>query len=559
MNLPAASSSEHHHVVLDTNIFRKHIGGSWEFPEALGAMAHRGEVTIHVPWIVDREFVSSIPEHVGELLDREARMHALARMAQASSSPQQLETLRAELDRSLAASVDEMTARYEQWKKTAHVVIGEEPAAFSNEVFALYFAGDPPFERPRQREHLPDAFIYVEIQRLAARFRRISFVSDDERLRTCAAALPGVGVFKRLFDVLKRRPLPTTERHALIGHLAGRAAAARRLVEQDLSGLRLVFRDQPYSIGAVHEIEEVEMDRAGFVRLENDLHLTVWRCTAVLDIDPELDAHAGLDVSILQSPAALRSFRVRCKLEVQLMMFAVDATSAAMREELDVFECKEIEVLEERPFEERHARVADVEPRVAALDRQRLERTLSTIRDGLIIVGGSRASIRREVASYVARAYLQFHPGLCIATFPETPARHSFLTPPPYKPYGHDLVEWIERDVHLRFKPAALVIDQEYPGVLTDVIDALPVGMLVIATVANASGATDLIRRVHQETPKSYVPFAQLRAVCFIKKRRWRQPVEFSFETGSCWGDGTWHAVVKRDEWLHPRPDNERF
>jgi len=50
-------------------------------------MAHRGEITIHVPWIVDKEFVSSIPEHVGELLNKEAGTRALARMTQASSNP----------------------------------------------------------------------------------------------------------------------------------------------------------------------------------------------------------------------------------------------------------------------------------------------------------------------------------------------------------------------------------------------------------------------------------------------------------------------------------------
>jgi hypothetical protein len=540
--------SEHRHVVLDTNIFRKHIGGSWEFPEALGAMAHRGEITIHVPWIVDKEFVSSIPEHVGELLNKEAGTRALARMTQASSNPQQLDTLRAELDKGHEAAVDEMRARYEQWKKGAHVQIGPDPAAFAGNVFDLYFAGAPPFEKPRQREHLPDAFIYVELQQFATEHRRVCFVSDDDRLRECVANLPGVEVFKRLFDVLKRKPLPPTERHALIARLSARSAVARRMVEEDLVGLRLLVAEQPHSIAAVKKIESIDMDKAGFVRLENGLHLTVWEATAILD------AHPALEMPALADVAGLKTLTIRCSLEVQLILFAGDEAAAGTAiEELDLFECNRVEVLGERAFDPSVIRAPRIEPRVSVFGRERLDANFASIRDGLVVVGGSRAEIRRDVASYLATKYLQFRPGLSIATFLETPARHSFVAAPPYKRFGSDLDEWIQREVHLRFKPSVLVVDRETPGTLTDIMEALvwTPGLLVIATVANASGDTDLIRRVYQETPRQREPFEKLRAVSFIKKSRGQQ-VEFSFETGSCWGDGTWNAVVTRDEWLHP-------
>lgn len=81
------NASEHRLIGVDTNIFRKHIGASWEFPEALGAMAHRGEITIHVPQIVDREFLSSIPEHVSEMLNKEAGARVLTRNGSGFKQP----------------------------------------------------------------------------------------------------------------------------------------------------------------------------------------------------------------------------------------------------------------------------------------------------------------------------------------------------------------------------------------------------------------------------------------------------------------------------------------
>ena len=369
-DLGSSGPGEHRYVVLDTNIFRKHIGGSWEFPEALGAMAHRGEITIHVPWIVDKEFVSSIPEHVGELLNKEPGTRALARMAQASSNPEHLDALRAEIEKSHAAAVSEMIARYQQWKKAAHVCIGENPAIFATRVFELYFHGTAPFKKPRQREHLPDAFIYVEVQQLATQHRRVCFVSDDDRLRESVATLPGVEAFRRLFDLLKRKPLPATERHTLIASLSTRTATARRLIEGDLPGLRMLIREIPYSIAAVLEINTLEMDRAGFVRLENGLHLTMWTCSLVSDVYPALDTAAP-------SPSVtLKTLRVRCDAEVQLILFVGNEIAAGTAvEEVDLFEYENAEVLEERPFEASVVKAARIEPRVSVYDRARLDET----------------------------------------------------------------------------------------------------------------------------------------------------------------------------------------
>lgn len=142
-------------VFLDTSSLRG-VGRATLAGRMLKRIVEREKLVLHVPDLVEKELASGFakPNHV-DLADAQCRVAA--------------------------------------WFDELGVVRHGIAPLDANEVFSLYFGGKPPFRSPKNRNDIPDAFIFVCLRSFAGRAsEHVHALVADRALRGACAALPNV-------------------------------------------------------------------------------------------------------------------------------------------------------------------------------------------------------------------------------------------------------------------------------------------------------------------------------------------------------------------------------
>ena len=151
-------------VVLDSSIFRKSPRlDSREFA-VLSEMMEAGHVTLHVPYVVEREIISTLKKDQNERLSG-----AISNITKAlhyeprGEKSEELELTLENLTANLEALVSERVAAWRLWMDQHGVVRHAITLEQSNNALEAYFNGDPPLKQPKSRKDLPDSFIFPTI------------------------------------------------------------------------------------------------------------------------------------------------------------------------------------------------------------------------------------------------------------------------------------------------------------------------------------------------------------------------------------------------------------
>ena len=149
------------HLFLDTS-FLLGISLNGLMARVLSDLVETAAVKIHVPRLVEREFAAGV-----------ARQCDGDSLKAAANATRFLDGLR--------------------------VVRHEIAPSHANEVFDLYFAGSPPFKKARNRNDLPDAFIFVAIRDSALTTQdRVHVIVPDNMLAQACATIPKVTIHSKL-------------------------------------------------------------------------------------------------------------------------------------------------------------------------------------------------------------------------------------------------------------------------------------------------------------------------------------------------------------------------
>jgi hypothetical protein len=186
-------------VLLDTSIYhhdpqRRHAGF-----QTLTALCEERAVTLHIPSIVKREFITHFAgkaeSRLSETLGKVNRLSRADGPAEAT----------AVVDRVLT-ELTELTGKYEKyveesflaWLNHVNAVVHEIRPEGVHEIFDRYFSGDPPFRKVKNRDDFPDAFIWQIINDISSQHDKLFVVVADGDLRGATASIPKVEVFDSL-------------------------------------------------------------------------------------------------------------------------------------------------------------------------------------------------------------------------------------------------------------------------------------------------------------------------------------------------------------------------
>jgi len=205
------------HVILDTSIYRgKPRLDSPEF-KALGYLAKKGCVCIHVPYIVKHEFESYLyHEHVKKIDKTIGSLSGLIGYKKANELvpdlSQALETIKENKEELYEETKEEFT----EWLDSVGATTYDFSGAEAQDALNAYFYGKAPLKQPKNRNDIPDSFIYQSVKSLHGKYGdSLHFVVNDGNLRGSCEA-DGVTVYESLSDFIDIDEAKACLKNALI-------------------------------------------------------------------------------------------------------------------------------------------------------------------------------------------------------------------------------------------------------------------------------------------------------------------------------------------------------
>lgn len=191
------------HLVLDSSVYRR--SPRLDSPEfkILSYLASTGSLTLHLPYIVEREFTSYLEQIQKERIELATRKITSALNFDGHGPKSQglsiiLEKLKADAQELVA----ERSESFIHWIE-AHDAV-RHPISIENSHSALeaYFTGQPPLKEPKVRNDIPDSFIFQQILDLKNDYAaELGLVIEDNALRS-ACTDAEIDCWSKLADFL---------------------------------------------------------------------------------------------------------------------------------------------------------------------------------------------------------------------------------------------------------------------------------------------------------------------------------------------------------------------
>jgi hypothetical protein len=174
------------HVILDTNIYRDDPKRQKLPFKALERLLVEKVVTLHVPYIIEREFQTQQRKKYGDTL-----RNVLAGLKELSNFPpgaipaalQKIPAWTKGLNEAQAAVLADAEGEIVQWFKKVSAQRLPLSADLAISAFEAYFKGTAPFKEAKVRNDIPDSFIARAVERVASEAKEVHFVVHDKKLR----------------------------------------------------------------------------------------------------------------------------------------------------------------------------------------------------------------------------------------------------------------------------------------------------------------------------------------------------------------------------------------
>ena len=218
----------------------------------LTQLAISGFVEIHFSRINISEIESWIAESIKK---QEAMMlEAISKATNFGLSDQHFSTAQPLTIRSsdwFKKTAYDATDAFHKWLKEIKAIVHEIDPSDGTNVMNAYFSGEPPFRQVKERDDIPDAFIWQSLNRLNGESEEIFFVSGDKVFRNRVNEhLKNLKVFNSLRDLFEQPQLIM-----LVDHwdAASKQAYTEALIEMIEAELDVQRTDIQTEVG--HQIE----------------------------------------------------------------------------------------------------------------------------------------------------------------------------------------------------------------------------------------------------------------------------------------------------------------
>jgi hypothetical protein len=205
------------HVVFDTSIYRgKPRLDSPEF-KALGYLAKNGCACIHVPYIVKHEFESYLyHEHVKKIDKTISSLSGLIAHKKANGLVPELSQSLETIKENKEELYEETKEEFSEWLDSVGAITYDFSDTEAQDALNAYFYGKAPLKQPKNKNDIPDSFIYQSVKSLHGKYGdSLHFVVNDGNLRSACNA-DGVIAYEALSDFIAIDEAKACLKNALI-------------------------------------------------------------------------------------------------------------------------------------------------------------------------------------------------------------------------------------------------------------------------------------------------------------------------------------------------------
>lgn len=260
-------------VVLDTNILDDHIGKKSASMRAIGTLAREGEVSIHIPYVVEREHRSHMQEKVRAALSQASKaIGNLDAVLPLQDLHMELEALGQKLNRMRKEGAYHPIL--DDWMKDVGAKVVFPAADHSLEVVDAYFAGARPFKSKKNKHDFPDALIWVLVKQVASN-APVSFITNDKGFTGADLGDLPIKLYSSLESFLQtpemQSHLATAQETENVERLRGQHKRSRKLIlnrvlgkiNDYLSQLTTIttgsFQDSA-QISDINDVEDIDIE-----------------------------------------------------------------------------------------------------------------------------------------------------------------------------------------------------------------------------------------------------------------------------------------------------------
>lgn len=196
------------HVVLDTNIYRKSPKRKDLAFLALERLAAAGLVEVHLPYVVEREFqTQQMAKYKKDIDVSVSGLESLVKKGLQASELTEVQSVLTKLTSLVPAILSDAEQALPQWLASIggkrHPITETQAAA----AMEAYFLGTAPLKAPKNRDDIPDSFIFQTIVGLAKSSQPLVVVAEDEKIAQASEALQGVSVHRSLGDFIESKEI----------------------------------------------------------------------------------------------------------------------------------------------------------------------------------------------------------------------------------------------------------------------------------------------------------------------------------------------------------------
>ena len=191
------------HILLDSTEYRQDRGLNKEQISLLRELGNKRLISIHIPWFVYKESSStSFEELKSEFNNISTKLINADKKGIHEKEYGKLKKIVSEINGIndvLEKSVENV---WQDFIKHSNSIFHEFDKDDSFEVFQNYFKGDKPFKNVKNREDIPDAFIYLTIKKISLK-EKLILISNDNNLVEKCSDLKNIETFnslKELYD-----------------------------------------------------------------------------------------------------------------------------------------------------------------------------------------------------------------------------------------------------------------------------------------------------------------------------------------------------------------------
>lgn len=159
------------HLILDTNIYRSNIMRNNAAFKTLESMLRKSFIKLHIPFFIENEFLTFFIEESESKISQSIKTLKWLTQISYINENKKIELVSNLLNKEKIIS--HLQSSFKNWSAKNECINYELEHNSCKRAIKSYFQGSPPFTKIKDRENIPDSFIFEEISDLLNKYNQM--------------------------------------------------------------------------------------------------------------------------------------------------------------------------------------------------------------------------------------------------------------------------------------------------------------------------------------------------------------------------------------------------